>query len=159
MIKNFTKILIISQLIISCGFTPTLKNLDNNSALIHLEINPNNSYEVRQTINSELQSFDKSDAKFLIKVDVIEKESAVNVNSSGSVKEYKVEVLINFEIIDIANDVLLLSSQSRGFENYDVSTSEYTNTLVKKDALERALIEGIQLMNIIIHSKINKSLR
>ena len=54
------------------------------------------------------------------------------------------------------NNVMLLTSQSRGFENYDVSSSEYTNSIIQKEALERALIEGIQLMNIIIQSKITE---
>ena len=44
----------------------------------------------------------------MTKVRVIENESAVNVTSSGSVDEYKIEVLINFEIFDISNDVMLL---------------------------------------------------
>ena len=52
--------------------------------------------------------------------------------------------------------MLCITSQSRGFANYDVSNSEYTNSLIKKEALERALIEGIQLMNIIIQSKITE---
>ena len=86
----------------------------------------------------------------------MEKESAVNVTSSGSVDEYKIEVLVNFEIFNILGDTLLFKSQSRGFANYDVSSSEYTNSLVQKEALERALTEGIQLMNIVIQSKITE---
>ena len=107
-------------------------------------------------LNTNLQSVDKDKAKFLTKITVKEEESAVNVESSGSVNEYKIEVLINFEIFDILNNVMLLVSQSRGFENYDVSSSEYTNSLVQKEALERALIEGIQLMDIIVQSKITE---
>ena len=53
-------------------------------------------------------------------------------------------------------DSLLFKSQSRGFANYDVSNSEYTNSLVKKEALNRALTEGIQLMNIVVQSKITE---
>ena len=47
----------------------------------------------------------------------------------------------------------IFDSQTRGFANYDVSNSEYTNTLVQKDALKKALTNGIQLMNIIVQSK------
>ena len=92
----------------------------------------------------------------MTKITVKEQESAVNIESSGSVNEYKIEVLINFEIFDMLNNVMLLASQSRGFENYDVSSSEYTNSLIQKESLERALIEGIQLMNIMIQSKITE---
>ena len=157
MLKLFISIVFISQLTLACGFTPTLKNLDNqNNSLVHYEISPESSYTARKILNTNLQSVDKDKAKFVTKINVTEKESAVNVESSGSVNEYKIEVLINFEIFDILNNVMLLVSQSRGFENYDVSSSEYTNSLVQKEALERALIEGIQLMDIIVQSKITE---
>ena len=157
MIKKFISIIFVSQLVFSCGFTPTLKKLDNQAnILIYYEIDPKNSYTARKILNSELQSIDKSEAKFLTKINVIEQESAVNIKSSGAVDEYKIEVLIKFEIFDILNNVMILTSQSRGFENYDVSSSEYTNSLIQNESLERALIEGIQLMNIIIQSKITE---
>jgi len=157
MLKLFISIVFISQLTLACGFTPTLKNSnDQNNSLVYYEINPENSYTARKMLNTNLQSVDKDKAKFLTKITVKEEESAVNVESSGSVNEYKIEVLINFEIFDMINNVMLLASQSRGFENYDVSSSEYTNSLIQKEALERALIEGIQLMNIIIQSKITE---
>ena len=69
--------------------------------------------------------------------------------------EYKIEVLINFKIFEIETNNMIFDSQTRGFANYDVSNSEYTNTLVQKDALEKALTSGIQLMNIIVQSKVN----
>ena len=157
MMKKIIGLILLSQLIISCGFTPTLKNLDNqNNAVTYYEINPENSYLARQVLNSQLKNLDKNEAKFLTKVRILEKESAVNVTSSGSVDEYKIDVLVNFEIFNLSSDTLLFKSQSRGFANYDVSNSEYTNSLVQKEALERALIDGIQLMNIIIQSKITE---
>ena len=157
MIKKFIGIIFVSQLVFSCGFTPTLKNLDNrDNILIYYEIDPKSSYTARKVLNSVLQSIDKSEAKFLTKISVIEQESAVNIKSSGAVDEYKIEVLISFEIFDMLNNVMILASQSRGFENYDVSSSEYTNSLIQSESLERALIEGIQLMNIIIQSKITE---
>ena len=155
MIKKFISLLFISQLVLSCGFKPTLKNFDNqNNSLVYYEINPENSYTARQVLSTQLKSLNKNEAKFLTKVRVLENESAVNVTSSGSVDEYKIEVLVNFEIFNISTNSLLIKSQSRGFANYDATNSEYTNSLVKKEALERALTEGIQLMNIIIQSKI-----
>jgi len=154
MIKKIINLIFISQLVLSCGFTPTLKSLDGeNSALTYYEIDPSNSYIARQILSSQLVSLNKSEAKFLTKVRVLENESAVNVTSSGSVDEYKIEILINFETFEVSSGDLLFKSQSRGFANYDSTNSEYTNSLVKKEALERALIGGIQLMNIVIQSK------
>ena len=155
MIKKFISLIFITQLVFSCGFTPILKNLDNqNTSLTYYEINPENSYTARQVLNTQLKSLNKNEAKFLTKVRVLENESAVNITASGSVDEYKIEVLVNFEIFNISTNSLLFKSQSRGFANYDATNSEYTNSQVKKEALQRALIEGIQLMHIVIQSKI-----
>jgi hypothetical protein len=75
--------------------------------------------------------------------------------SSGAVSEYRVEILINFEIFRIESDDLIYKSQSRGFANYDISNSEYNNKLLKKEALKQALSDGMKLMNIIVQSKVN----
>ena len=155
MIKKIISLIFIAQLLISCGFTPILKNLDNqDTALTYYEISPENSYIARQALSSQLKNLNKNEAKFLTKLRVLENESAVNVTSSGSVDEYKIEVLINFEVFNVITNSLLFKSQSRGFANYDATNSEYTNSQVKKEALERALTEAIQLMNIVIQSKI-----
>ena len=118
MTKKIIGLVLLLQLIISCGFTPTLKNLESeNSALTYYAISPDNSYLARQVLKSQLKNLDKNEAKFLTKVRILEKESAVNVTSSGSVDEYKIEVLVNFEIFNILGDTLLFKSQSRGFAN------------------------------------------
>ena len=156
MIKKIIGIIFILQLVISCGFTPILKDRkDINNALMYYEINPSSSYQARQLLNSMFINLEKDQARFITKVNVVETESAVNIDSSWSVNEYKIEILINFQIFEIETNNIIFESQSRGFANYDVSNSEYTNKLVKKDALNRALSSGIQLMNIIVQGKIS----
>ena len=143
-------------MVVSCGFTPILKDsIDTNNVIVYYEIDPSSSYQARQLVSSAFINLEKDKAKFVTKVNVIETESAVNIESSGSVNEYKIEVLINFKIFEIETNTKIFDSQTRGFANYDVSSSEYTNTLVQKDALEKALTDGIQLMNIIVQSKVN----
>ena len=143
-------------LITSCGFTPILKDsIDANNVIVYYEIDPSNSYKARQLLDSAFINLKKDKAKFITKVTVTESESAVNIESSGSVNEYKIEILVNFKIFEIKTNSIVFESQSRGFANYDVSNSEYTNTLVQQDALNKALTNGIQLMNIIVQSKIN----
>ena len=156
MIKKFISLIIISQLLISCGFTPILKDTkDTNNTLVYYEIDPSSSYQARQLLSSTFINLEKDQAKFITKVNIIESESAVNIESSGSVNEYKIEILVNFKIFEIKTNSIVFESQSRGFANYDVSNSEYTNTLVQQHALNKALTSGIQLMNIIVQSKIN----
>ena len=157
MIKKILYLTFLIQLFVSCGFTPTYKVSNNqDSSSIYYEIDTSSSYIARQILNSLIENLDKDEAKFLITVQIIENESAVNVDSSGSVNEYKIEVLINFEIINMNNDTILYKSQSRGFSNFDVSNSEYANTLSRNEALEKALMEVVQLMNIKIQNRINE---
>ena len=156
MIKKLRGIIFIFYMVVSCGFTPILKDsIDSNNVIVYYEIDPSSSYQARQLVSSAFINLEKHKAKFVTKVNIIETESAVNIESSGSVNEYKIEVLINFKIFEIETNTKIFDSQTRGFANYDVSNSEYTNTLVQKDALEKALTNGIQLMNIIVQSKIN----
>ena len=156
MIKKLIGIIFIFYIVISCGFTPILKDsIDTNNVIVYYEIDPSSSYQARQLVSSAFINLEKDKAKFVTKVNIIETESAVNIESSGSVNEYKIEVLINFKIFEIETNTKIFDSQTRGFANYDVSNSEYTNTLVQKDALEKALTDGIQLMNIIVQSKVN----
>ena len=155
MIKKFISLIFIFQLLVACGFTPILKDTkDTNNTLVYYEIDPSSSYQARQLLSSTFINL-KDQAKFITKVNIIESESAVNIESSGSVNEYKIEILVNFKIFEIKTNSIVFESQSRGFANYDVSNSEYTNTLVQQDALNKALTNGIQLMNIIVQSKIN----
>lgn len=156
MIKKFISLIIISQLLISCGFTPILKDTkDTNNTLVYYEIDPSSSYQARQLLSSKFINLEKDRSKFITKVYITETESAVNIESSGSVNEYKIEILINFKIYEIEKNNMIFESQTRGFANYDASSSEYANTLAQQDALEKALTDGIQLMNIIVQSQIN----
>ena len=156
MIRKFIIIIFVFELFVTCGFTPTLKvsNYENNNLIIY-EINSDNSYEAKQALKSIITNQDSDNANFLIKIDVIEKESAVNILSSGAVSEYRIEVLINYEIFNIKTNDLIDKSMSRGFANYDISSSEYNNTLLREEALKQALSDGMRLMNIIVQSKIN----
>ena len=156
MIRKFVIIIFVFELFTACGFTPTLKvsNYENNNLIIY-EINSDNSYEAKQTLKSIIPSQNSDNANFLIKIDVIEKESAVNILSSGAVSEYRIEVLINYEIFNFKTNDLIDKSMSRGFANYDISSSEYNNTLLREEAIKQALSDGMRLMNIIVQSKIN----
>tara|TARA_B100001059_G_scaffold157041_1_gene156576 strand:- start:656 stop:1126 length:471 start_codon:yes stop_codon:yes gene_type:complete len=156
MIKKFIILMFVLQLLVACGFTPILKDVtESNNALVYYEIDPSSSYHARQILSSKFINLEKDRSKFITKVYITETESAVNIESSGSVNEYKIEILINFKIYEIETNNMIFESQTRGFANYDVSSSEYANTLAQQDALEKALTDGIQLMNIIVQSQIN----
>ena len=157
MFKIIYLIILISQFIIACGFTPTLKVSDENNSTpkIYYEIQVS-SYIAKQTLNNYLKNIAEEESKYTLKIDINESESAVNIRSDGSVVEYRVEASIVYQLIDTKSGKLIHSSQTRGFSNYDVSNSEYTNTLVKNEALKTAINDAAQLMSIMAQSKISE---
>lgn len=157
MIKKILLVIIFSQFISNCGFTPTLKTLDDSqsSSDVFYQID-SGSYLAKQTFRTLFKNIDKSKANYIAKINITESESAVNILSNGSVSEYKVEVLFKYKLIYADRNELIQNSLTRGFANYDVSNSEYSNNLVKIEAIKTATNEAAQLMNNIIKGKINK---
>lgn len=157
MVKKIIIIAIVFKIFASCGFTPTLKMIDDskNLMLINYEF-INTSYDSRNILRTLLKGVNENEAKYLVKLQVIDSESAVNIESDGSVVEYRVEALIEYELFDARNNALIHSSQTRGLANYDNSSSEYSNALIKKEAEKTAVTEALQLMVITIQSKINE---
>lgn len=155
MIKKIIIILSVLQFIVSCGFTPTLKMKDSlqNDAKLYYQTE-DTSYLARDVLKDILKGADKNEADYFLKLNVAESESAVNVESDGSVVEYRVEALIQYELYN--SEKLIYKSQSRGLANYDVSSSEYTNNLVRNEALKTAISQAAQLMDIMVQSKISE---
>ena len=151
-------IIFTSTLLINCGFKPTYKISENeiNQTLVLYSIENDATYETRQVVNNNLMNSNAGDAEFKVKLNVTEKEVAVNVKSDGSVSEYRIEALIVFNIMKVKDKELIYSAKTQGFANYDVSSSEYTNTQLRKNALESAVLEAIQLVRILVQSKINE---
>ena len=150
-------IILICLIFTSCGFTPSLKIKELNQAetKIHYQIE-NSSYIARNNLRTFLKNTDQNEAQYIININVIESESAVNIGTDGSVIEYKIEVLIKYEIIENKSGNLIHASQSRGFSNYDVTSSEYSTELVKQEAIKIAINQAAQLMKIMTQSKISK---
>ena len=156
MIKKITIILSVLQFIVSCGFTPTLKMKDSlqNDVKLYYQTAEDTSYLARDVLKDIFKGADKNEADYFLKLNVAESESAVNVESDGSVVEYRVEALIQYELYN--SEKLIYKSQSRGLANYDVSSSEYTNNLVRNEALKTAISQAAQLMDIMVQSKISE---
>ena len=155
MIKKIIIILSVLQFIVSYGFTPTLKMKDSlqNDAKLYYQTE-DTSYLARDVLKDILKGADKNEADYFLKLNVAESEQAVNIESDGSVVEYRVEALIQYELYN--SEKLIYKSQSRGLANYDVSSSEYTNNLVRNEALKTAISQAAQLMDIMVQSKISE---
>ena len=157
-ITKLVLIILTSSLLISCGFKPTYKISENeiNQTLVVYNIENDAAYEIRQIVSNNLINSNANDAEFKINLNITEKEFEVNVTSTGSVSEYRIEALIVFNIVKIKDEKLIYSAKSQGFANYDASSSEYTNSQLRKSALEAAVLEAIQLVKVLVRSKINE---
>ena len=155
----FKKIILYSVLLFllnNCGFTPTYK-MQTNSIInkeIVFEIDNEVSYEIKREIFKNFSKIETENTKYKSNLSISEKETAVTLESDGSVSEYRVEILIEFKVIQIKGGELIYSSQSRGFSNYDILTSEYNNKIARKDALKQSLSQAIDLMNFLINNQI-----
>ena len=140
----------------NCGFTPTYKM--QTSSIINKEIvfqiNNEVSYEIKREIFKNFSNIETENTKYKTNLSISEKETAVTLESDGSVSEYRIEILIEFKVFQIDGGGLVYSSQSRGFSNYDILTSEYSNKIAKKDAVKQSLSQAIDLMNFLINNRI-----
>ena len=157
MIKKLVAFILLFHIIVSCGFSPTLKvsSQSQTDLKVFYEVK-DSSYIAQDVLRDYLQNTNITDAEYHVILQVHESESAVNIDSNGSVLEYKVEILIKYQISIKKNGEVIHKSQSRGLSNYDVSTSEYNNNLIKNEAIKTAVNEAAQLMNIMVQSKITE---
>ena len=79
------------------------------------------------------------------------------INTNGTVSKYRIEVSINFEIIEIVSNNTLSTGIARGFAQYDVGESEFNNEDMKKSMTRNAVKNALQIMVSKVESSIARS--
>jgi hypothetical protein len=79
------------------------------------------------------------------------------INTNGTVAKYRIEILINYDLIEISSNEEISSGTARGFAQYDVGTSEVGNEDTKKSMTKIATKNAIQLMVSKIQSSISQA--
>ncbi len=154
--KNYFIIILLTCLLISCGFKPIHKFSQNNFNMGNFKVSYNNiggvSYEVKDEINRLF--YNKSDIhSFTLNLSINEENIPIIINTNGTVAKYQIEISISFNVTDIENN-LIIEDTVKGFSQYDVQTSEISNDAIKKQMTRSAANEAIAL----ILTKIQSSL-
>ena len=138
--KNLLKILTISLLLFSCGFTPILKNLDNSKIFVKkLNVNGDNSNNLVFLLKNYLSIEEKPDLDGVtVTLNITETTESVEKDSAGITIKEKMNIsvvmfidnekniLINKETFDENKEIIVTSNPEVDIQNKD---SERKNIL------------------------------
>ena len=139
-----------------CGFTPIYKTTENSiSAEVYsIEFQNDPGYLMKNKI---LQAFSSSsESVYNILLNVSQNSTPLITNTDGTVSKYRIEVMFTFDVFDLDSANKIYVDISRGFAEYLVQTSEIETDEKRKQAVEIATHEAIQMMSIKIQSNIRQ---
>tara|TARA_Y100000817_G_scaffold288695_1_gene258107 strand:- start:199 stop:606 length:408 start_codon:yes stop_codon:yes gene_type:complete len=125
-------------------------NIGNYSIKLINEV----SREIEEEVKSNL--IESTDPEYLVLVEIKEDQIPLIINTNGTVAKYRVEIVMSFEIIKIADNKTLSKGTSRGFAQYDVGESEINNENTKTRMAKNATKSAIQIMISKIQSSISR---
>ena len=134
----------------SCGFKPMYKisesNIDFKNYSIIIINESSISREIREEIRKSFPSNLNVNKDYVIEINTIENLDPLITNTDGTVAKYRIEIVINFKVIDKNNDSYLIEDVVRGFAQYTVETSEIESDDKKKRMIRTATNSAIQMM-------------
>ena len=144
-------------LLISCGFSPIYKITDDNldSRNYSLKLVNKVSREIQDEVEKTIHS--KDNLVYEVFLQIQEEQTPLVINTNGTVAKYRIEISINFEIIETGTENTLSTGITRGFAQYDVGESEFNNEDMKKSMTKTATKSAIQLMVSKLRSSISRA--
>ena len=149
-------ILSIFFLFLNCGFKPIYKLSESNvsSGNYSVQITNQVSRGIIEEINNNV--FSGTDQEYMVKLDISEDLTPLIINTNGTIAKYRIEIGLNYELVEIASDKVISSGATRGYAQYDVVASEISNEDTKKSMTKIATKNALQLMSSRIQSIISK---
>ena len=140
-----------------CGFKPIYKISDENISIQNYSVEVINSpsREILQEINESLISNIDSNHRVLIKVE--ENMTPLIINTNGTISKYRIEIVIDYSLLEIDADKILITDTVRGFSQFDVVTSEIENEETKKQMNKIATDKALQMMTSKLQSYLSRS--
>ena len=152
MIKNIGLGLISILLLIQCGFTPIYSDKSN---LIESDyetiLTSENSIVVKEAFNNIFRNSSKK-SNFQLKIDILEQDLPIVTNSDGTIAKYRIDIITNFILFDIANNEEVFSDYSKGFAQYETQTNNYDTEQKRNEAKKIATSKSLQLIPIKIQN-------
>ena len=139
---------------LSCGFKPIYKVTSDGTNIGNYSVEFTN--EVKREIMEEVKSTigPSENPKYKALLKIYEDLSPLIVNTNGTVAKYRIEIEIEYELLQIDIDEVISSGTTRGFAQYDVSGSEIVNEDTRKSMTKIATKNAIQIMTSKIQSSI-----
>ena len=137
-----------------CGFKPIYKTTSDDVDLdgYSVEVANQVSREIIEEVNSTIVQGENQKYKALL--NIYEDLTPLIVNTNGTVAKYRIEIEIEYELIEIDADEIIASGTTRGFAQYDVTESEIVNEDTRRHMTKIATKNAIQIMTSRIQSSI-----
>ena len=144
-------------LLISCGFSPIYKITNDNLDIRNYSLKLVNkvSREIQDEVEKTIRS--KDNLAYEVFLQIQEEQTPLIINTNGTVAKYRIEISINFEIIENSTENILSTGITRGFAQYDVGESEFNNEDMKKSMTRNATKNALQIMISKVESSIARS--
>ncbi len=141
---------------LGCGFKPIYKitSDDTNIKGYSVEITNQVAREIIEEVNSTIVQGENQNYKALL--NIYEDLTPLIVNTNGTVAKYRIEIEIEYELIQIDINEVISTGTTRGFAQYDVTGSEIANEDTRKSMTKIATKNAIQIMTSRIQSSISR---
>jgi len=142
----------------SCGFKPIYKLSENNldTATYSIKFKTDPGYVIKNKI-LEIYNFSSSESLYTINLNTNKISTPLIINTNGTISKFRIEVTIDFDVNTNDSGNKIYSDVARGFSEYIVQTSEISTDEKRKQAIEIATNEAVQMMSIKIQSNILQS--
>ena len=154
--KKLLTTLAVFFIFLGCGFKPIYKMTSDNATLVGYSVEVTNQVarEIIEEVNNTIVQ--SEDQKYRALLTIYEDLTPLIVNTNGTVAKYRIEIEIEYELIQIDSDEVISTGTTRGFAQYDVTGSEIVNEDTKKSMTKIATKNAIQLMTSRIQSSISR---
>ena len=155
MIRNLIIILVL-LFINNCGFKPIhqITGTDSNFSNYTVEVQNSVSREIIDELNASFTADEEINYKAVISVN--EDLNPLIINTNGTVAKYRIEIEINYQLIQLDSGDVISEGTTRGFAQYDTVDSEIINEDTRKSMTKIAAKNALQTMSSRIQSSILK---
>jgi hypothetical protein len=149
-------IILVLLFINNCGFKPIhqITETDSNFSNYTVEVQNSVSREIIDELNASFIADGEINYKAVISVN--EDLNPLIINTNGTVAKYRIEIEINYQLIQLDSGDVISEGTTRGFAQYDTVDSEVSNEDTRKSMTKIAAKNAFQIMSSRIQSSILK---
>ena len=155
MIRSLIIILVL-LFINNCGFKPIhqITETDSNFSNYTVEVQNSVSREIIDELNASFTANGEINYKAVISVN--EDLNPLIINTNGTVAKYRIEIEINYQLIQLDSGDVISEGTTRGFAQYDTVDSEVSNEDTRKSMTKIAAKNALRIMSSRIQGSILK---